>query len=275
MASPLPTLVCKECGYVNEGERVYCHNCGVKLDREGLILQEQQQAATFQKRQREVKKIMTPGRRNFAKTWRALWKTVALAAVVGALIDAARPPEGGVPGVQSEEMADPSQIASLLEGLVIAPAGKRIALREAVVNAYLKRERFKKLPDWFTNAIPLKALVNFDDGVGRLTFLANIAGYPICATFSGSLKTDKDAGLTATCTGGNIGRLQIPAQLASYAGGAIPTLLDSMKHERQLLGQLGFIEIGKKQILLGSRGPSVPTAAPVAPNGTVGRPAVP
>jgi len=274
MASPLPNLVCKECGYANEGERIYCHNCGLKLDREELILQEQQQAATFQKRQREVKKIMTPARRNFAKTWKTLWKTLAWAAIAGALIDAALPPEGGTPSAKSEEMTDPSQIDSLLESLVVAPAGKRITLHEAEVNVCLKRERFKKLPSWFTTAIPLRALVNFDDGVGRLTFLASVAGYPIPFTLSGNLKIDKNAGLTATCTGGNIGRLQIPAQLAGYAGLAIPTLLDSMKHERQLLGQLGSIGIGKKQIILGARGPSVPATAPVAPKGAVGQPAV-
>ena len=27
------TLVCKQCNFENEPERVYCHNCGAKLDR--------------------------------------------------------------------------------------------------------------------------------------------------------------------------------------------------------------------------------------------------
>ena len=29
----MATLTCAECGFVNEAERVYCHNCGKKLDR--------------------------------------------------------------------------------------------------------------------------------------------------------------------------------------------------------------------------------------------------
>ena len=31
--SSTPKLTCGQCGYENEPERVYCHNCGTKLDR--------------------------------------------------------------------------------------------------------------------------------------------------------------------------------------------------------------------------------------------------
>ena len=220
---------------------------------------------------------MTPGRGNLGKTLRTLLKTVFMAALAGALIDAALPPKGVTQGAKNEEATETPQIGSLLENLIAAPAGKQFALREADVNAYLKRERFKKLPAWFTDSIPLRALVNFDEGTGRLTFQASIAGYPLYATLSGSLNPDKDAGLVATCTGGNIGRLQIPAQLAQYAGWAVPALLDSMKRERQLLGQLGAIEISKEQVILRARGSSAqaaPKGAPAAPKGAARRPAV-
>ena len=273
MASPLPTLLCKGCGYANESQRVYCHNCGVKLDRDLLAAQEQRPAEPSAKRQREVKKIMSPERGSFGKLCKTVFKTLALAALAGALIDAALPPEGFVPGTtKGEEATEAPQIDSILENLSATHDGKRIALREADVNAYLRRERFKKLPSWLTDALPLKALVQFEEGTGRLTFQASVAGYPLRATLSGNLKIDKDAKLVATCTGGNIGRLPIPAELARYAGWALPTLLDSMKHERQLLGELGSIEIGQHQIILGARKPYFPIA-PGAPNG-VRQPAV-
>lgn len=278
MASPLPTISCKECGYVNEGERVYCHGCGVKLDRNLLIIQEQEQAAHSQKRLREVRRIMTPGRGGYGTKWKKLCKTVALAAVAGLLIDAALPPEGA-PGAKKEESSDPSQIDGLLDTLVAAPAGKRVMFREADINAFLKRERFKKVPSWITDAIALRALVQFEDGIGRLTLMGTTLGYPLYLTLSGTLKPDVNAGLTATCTGGNIGRLQIPPQLAQYAGLAIPTVFDSLKRERKLLGQLGSITFQKQQVILSARGSSAPAAAlpaaNVAPGSTQGRPAVP
>ena len=267
MATPPPPLVCNACGYANESQRVYCHNCGVKLNRDVFIPAPQEHQAAAEKKHREVKKIMAPERGDFAKTLKKLCKTLALAAVVGFLIAAALPPEGvSLPG-KGAEAVEPLPLDSILENLVAAPAGKRILLREADINAYLRRERFKKLPSWLTDAVPLTALVHFEDNVATFTLLGNAAGWPLCATLSGHLKMDKTAGLVAICTGGSIGRIQIPTELATYAGGAIPLLLDSMKRERELLGQLGSIEIGKQQIILGAR-------VPAAPGGAVGHPAI-
>jgi len=270
MATPPPPLVCKACGYANESQRVYCHNCGIKLNRDILSPPPQEQQAAAEKKHLEVKKIMSPQRGNFGKTLKKLCKTLALAAVVGLLIDAALPPEGGILPGKGAEATEPLPLDSILENLVVAPAGKRIALREADINAYLRRERFNQLPSWLTDAVPLTALVHFEDNVATFTLLGNAGGWPLCVTLSGHLKIDKTAGLVATCTGGSIGRIQIPAELAVYAGSAIPLLLDSMKHERELLGQLGSIEIGKQQVVLGARGLSVPAA----PGGAVGYPVI-
>ena len=33
----MATLTCKECQHVNEEARIYCHNCGTKLDRSLLV----------------------------------------------------------------------------------------------------------------------------------------------------------------------------------------------------------------------------------------------
>ncbi len=267
MASPLPTLVCKACGYPNESQRVYCHNCGIKLDRDLLAAQEQRAEPSL-KRQREVKKIMSPGRGNFGRFGKAVFKTLVLAAIAGALIDAALPPQGTAPVAKNEDVAEVPPIDVILESLTATHNGKRIVLREAEVNAYLRKERFKKLPSWLTDVLPLKALVQFEENAGRLTFQTNIAGYPLGATLSGNLKIERESELVATCTGGNIGRLQIPAELARYAGRALPTLLDSLKRERQMLGQLGSIEIGRQQIILGARRPYFPPA-PVVPQPAV------
>ena len=173
MASTKPTLVCKACDYVNESERVYCHNCGVKLDRE-LLANQQPTQFDAQKRQREIKKMMNPGRGHFAKASKAFLKTVILAAIAGALIDAALPPEGIVQNTKKDEAMELPQIDLLLENLTVAPAGKRVGVREEDINTYIKRERFKKLPSWFTDSIPLYAFVQCDEGTGRLVLQADI-----------------------------------------------------------------------------------------------------
>ena len=269
MASPLPTLVCKACGYANESQRVYCHGCGAKLDRDVLIVQQQQQTEAAQKRLREVKKIMSPDRGNSAKTWRILFKTLLLALIAAALIDIALPPDNAPADTAT---AEAPQIDAILENLLASPVSKRIFFREVDVNAYLKRERFKKIPSWITDWIALRAFAHFEEGAGRLTLQAKISGYPIYATLSGcNVKIDKNTGITATCTGGSLGRLQVPAQLAQYAGAAIPFLFDSMKREREMLGQLESVEIKEEQIILGAHAQPVPAAA-VAPGRALAQP---
>ncbi|MCX6967895.1 MAG: hypothetical protein NTZ46_09005 [Verrucomicrobia bacterium] len=268
MASPLSTLVCKECGYVNEIQRVYCHNCGVKLDRDLLDAQQQEQAEPPQKRQREIKKRMSPEQGSLGKFCKKLFKTLALAGIAAAVLAAALPPQGVLP--KKEEAMETVQVDAVLENLAAMQNGRRIAFREADINAYLRKEHFKKLPTWLTEYLPLRALARFDEGSGRLMVQASIAGYPLYVTFSGKLKIDKQAGLVPTCTGGSIGRFPIAPELACAAGRALPTLFNSLKREQQLLGQLGSIEFRKEQVVLGARGPTLP----FVPNAVPGQGAV-
>lgn len=254
----LPPLVCKECGHVNEGERVYCHGCGAKLDREVLMAQQQQQAPTPQEVHRQVQKIMAHGDNFWRRTWRMLWKTTALAAIAAVVITAALPPEGVATGPKEAE-TDAPQLDVYLEKLVVLPAGQRISITEAQVNAYLRREHFKKVPDWLTTWLPLqRVFVNFSKEQTRITVQASLAGYPIYAGLTGRLGANKKTGLTAVCTGGFIGRLPLPSQVVAKAAEALPILLGSFQHEWQLLGQIGSVEVGEGQIILGSRGPEAP-----------------
>jgi len=257
----LPPLVCKECGHVNEGERVYCHGCGVKLDREVLVAQQQQQAPMPQAVRHKAKKIMSPGDGFWRRTWRILWKTIALAAITAIVICAALPPEWAATGTKEAEM-DAPPLDVYLEKLVVLPAGQRISMTEAQVNAYLQREHFKKVPDWLTQWIPLqRVFVNFSKEQTRITLQASLAGYPIYAELSFQLGTNKKTGLTTDCTGGYIGRLPLPQQIVEQAVEMLPILLSSFQHEWQLLGKIGSVEVGDGQIILSSRGPDVPPPA--------------
>lgn len=261
---PLPTVVCKACGHVNEGERVYCHGCGVKLDRE-ILIAKQQQIDTPKAQQRHLKKMLNPRRGKFSAIVRTFLQMVALGAIAGALIDMARPPESALQP-KKEDAADAPQIDVILEKLVVAPAGQQKTFREEEVNAYLKRANFRKLPPWLTSNVPLRAFVNFDEGTGRFSLVGTVAGYPIYAGIAAYPAIDTKTGLGGTCQGGYIGRLQIPAPVAKYAGLAIPTLLDSFRHEQELLGQLKSVKVEKGQVVLGSGGaaPALPTSTPPA-----------
>ncbi len=78
-------LTCTACQHENEVERVYCHNCGEKLDRSLLpkidITKPSEDKA---KNARQVKKMMNPNRFN----WKANLKTFVLMEVFAALVAA-------------------------------------------------------------------------------------------------------------------------------------------------------------------------------------------
>ncbi|MDD5349815.1 MAG: hypothetical protein PHQ12_06355 [Chthoniobacteraceae bacterium] len=262
---PLPNLVCKACGYVNEGERVYCHGCGAKLDRE-LIISQQQPAVSTEQKQREIRKIMAPKNPLLPHFWKNLATAVLLAAVAAALVDAALPPEG-VPAV-AKELSNTPQLDVVLENLANTPDGQLKAVSEADLNAYLRKERFRKVPTWLTDTLPLRrAFVNLGEGGGRLGVEAALFQYPLYATLSGQVQSTGPGKLTAVCTGGAIGRLRIHPAVACYAGAALPTLLDSLKRERQHLDKLGSVEITQGRVILGA----AKAAPPVPPQPAVQR----
>jgi len=259
---------------VNEGERVYCHGCGAKLDRELIVAQ--QPVVPLEQKQREVRKIMTPKNPLFPGFWKNLLKTLALAAVAGALLDAALPPEG-VPASPKKgaDPANPPQIDLVLENLTSATDGQRKAFSEEDLNAYLQKEHFRKVPAWLTQILPLqRAFVTLGEGGGRLSVEATLFHYPLYASLSGQVQLTAPGKLTAVCTGGTIGRLPVSPLLARYAAGAVPVLLDSVKREQQLLAQLGSVEITQGRLILGARkvAPAPPQPLPATP--PLSRPAV-
>src|SRR5256885_12669340 len=83
-------LVCAECRHENEAERIYCHNCGERLDRSAVSAQKKAQDP--QEVHRRLQKMLGPpnmARRNFF----TVSKLALAAAVVAALVEIALPPE--------------------------------------------------------------------------------------------------------------------------------------------------------------------------------------
>ena len=83
-------IACSECRHENEPERIYCHNCGARLDRTVAI--RQKAAEDPQETHRRLQKMLGPPnqvRRNFF----AVSKLVLAAAIVAALVQIALPPD--------------------------------------------------------------------------------------------------------------------------------------------------------------------------------------
>src|SRR5260221_656575 len=131
----METITCKECGHSNESQRVYCHNCGVRLDRSALIEE-------ARKPKKVVKANNGPkiGRLLGGFLWGA-FKVVFFAVLAAGLIEAARPPDGVPKDAElGGAIVDAPSLTVDLEGAAVSPT--RLVYTEPALNAYL-RDRVK------------------------------------------------------------------------------------------------------------------------------------
>src|SRR5882762_5994149 len=103
-------LVCSECRHENEAERIYCHNCGERLDRS--VVAAKQKGTDPQEAHRRLQKMLGPPNRT-RQNFFAVSKLALAAAVVAALVEIALPPELPAP-----TKATPQQIDLDLENAV-------------------------------------------------------------------------------------------------------------------------------------------------------------
>lgn len=265
---PLPTITCKECGHVNETERVYCHNCGNKLDRSELLTQQVKPEESLAKKQRRIKKMMNPNTGAKGELWKMAVKTLFFAAVAAAAIDAVLPPNPVPPMLK--EIADVSDLGQTLEYLTAAPARRSVSLSEDAINGYLWNTIHVKADgSWMQSIFTFqRVFVELEPDILKITTQNAIQNYPLYAGVDYRLQIAGNE-LFATPVGANIGRLQLPPALAPY----LPALLDSLnspwnslKQERSLMNKLESVKIQKGLMILVSRGPSIPNSSRAALN---------
>ncbi len=88
------TIKCEECAHQNEPERVYCHNCGAKLDRSLLPRPEDKKNyETNEEKKRRVSGIVNPRNTWVKRDFKALVKTLVFSALIAAVVLYWWPPE--------------------------------------------------------------------------------------------------------------------------------------------------------------------------------------
>ncbi|XHR28495.1 MAG: hypothetical protein ACFUZC_21590 [Chthoniobacteraceae bacterium] len=261
---PLPTLVCKQCGFVNEGERVYCHGCGAKLDRDVIAARQQEKIPSPEERRREVQKIMSPRRGFGGRSFRALLQTLAVAAVVAVFVTFGHAPQGALPLDAKKELVETPPLEEMVEHYIALPVAQRRSLGEKEVTLFLRNERFRNVPSWVMEALALKRVyVNFEEGQARLTVGALFLGYPLYAGWTCYFEKGPGGALSPVCTGGFIGRMPIHPKLAQRTVGALPVVVGSAEHAMKLIARLDSVQFAKEQVIFGTREPV--TAAASAP----------
>ena len=236
-------LTCTACQHENEIERVYCHNCGEKLDRSLLpkadITKPSEDKA---KVARKVKKMMNPNRFNAWLTFKTflLVEFLAVLVAVGYLIVQAPP---FVQPLSKEKMPD-IEVGDMWSEMLRQKPTVFQTFKEFDVNYYLRKVMKGSAGK------SESTFAHFEEGLITVATQRSVLGLSICnsATFTpvrDGVKWKADVSRFA------IGRLTVPAGLAKLIGLTSATLgafAQAFDKDIKLLDRLEKIEPGEGSI---------------------------
>ncbi|MFN2476165.1 MAG: hypothetical protein ABR526_07495 [Chthoniobacterales bacterium] len=244
-------LVCPECRRENEPARIYCHDCGARLDRSALAKAQasaEDPAATHKR----VKALFDGRNAKMRARFFQISKLVLSALGAAVVIQMLRPPD--LPAVAKAEML-PRQINLDLESAAMDPRSPGLRYSKAEVNAYLgyalksKKTALSKVLQ-FENAV-----VELGEGFYNLTVERSLFGFSVFTT--GSFVPTLQNGVFANNTrGGHLGRLPLhPALMNLVAPYLFGDLASVAERERKSISKLSGVEIHPQTLIFGPHQP--------------------
>ena len=238
-------LVCPECRRENEPERIYCHDCGARLDRTALA-KVAPKGEDVKETQRRLRTMLDPQRAKMRLMFFKVSKLILGAFVAAAVVQMLLPPD--VPArVKSGEF--PPQINLDLENAALNHGAPPLRYTEAQVNAYLGSALKSKQPALSKLLRFERALVNFDENVCRITAERSLFGFSVYTATSSKVMLENGT-LNASNNGGSIGRLPIHPALMKYADIIFSDLWAALDREKKSVSKMSTIEFHPQAVVL-------------------------
>jgi hypothetical protein len=256
-------LVCPECQRQNEPERIYCHDCGARLDRSALAKvapKLEDPKAT----QRRLKQLLDPGRVRLRLMFFKISKLLLGACALAVLIEMLRPPIGLPERAKSLEL---QQISLDLEKATTGHDAAPLQYTADQVNAYFANVTRTKQAALSKFLQFERALVNFDEGVCRITAERSLLGFSVFQAISYKVALQNGT-LTATNNGGSIGRMPIHPMIMKYGDILFTDLWAAFDREKKLVAKMGTVEFHPKLVILTPKQPASLAPAPMPPPAT-------
>jgi hypothetical protein len=239
-------LICPECRRENEAERIYCHDCGARLDRTALA-KAAPKGEDVKETQRRLKSMLDPQRAKmrllFFKVSKLILGALAAAAVVQMILPPDLPP-------RAKTGDFPPQINLDLENAAMNHGAAPMQYTEAQVNAYLgsalksKQAALSKLLQFE------RGFVNFDENLCRVTAERSLFGFSLFTSTSSRVSLQNGT-LSAANNGGSIGRLPIHPLLMKYAEPLFfSDLWTALDRERKAVAKMNSIEFHPQAVVL-------------------------
>lgn len=204
----LEKITCDKCGYDNETQRIFCHECGARLDRSAYLKavekRRAQEADAAPKRMREL---------NAKPLWLQLrpWIIVLVGPPVLALLlmlfmDPVKPVEK-----YPFEVTDAAMNMNItFDDATFSPGTVRLPIPEEILNAHLGRRIKPDQGDGFWEKSLQWAVVDLEDGSARVT--AKRKFYFIPMAFTGTFTFENTGqGIVPKVREAKIGKLPLPS----------------------------------------------------------------
>jgi hypothetical protein len=243
------SLPCGQCGYANEPERVYCHNCGAKLDRSLLPKGEEKKTENPEKTRKRIAKMTNPDSGRFGEEVKTFFKVLFSSALLAVILLVIQKPDGlpDPKGEPSTRLIN-SDLAEALE----SPTPRAVSLSESDVNQY-----FKNMLKKTEGAVPgiefTRAFVNLRPGVLHIGSEQSALGYPLYSGIDYQLEV-KDGKFLAKVVGGNFGCLAVDPQIMQYLDPAFGNLWKALAREHKQMERMQSVKVEKERIDLVTKG---------------------
>ena len=225
-------LICAECRHENEPQRIYCHNCGERLDRSAVVAQRKvDDASETHRRLQKMMKGPSRTRQNFFVASKLMLAAAATAGLVQMVLPPEFPP--------SLKVLAPVQMDLELENAILKSAVLNYSQQD--VNAYLTYRLAGKKKALNNPVLDFeRAAVVFKEGTCVIGWERSFFGYPLYSR--SSYRVDMNSGkISAVNNGGWIGRLPIHPAMMKFADIIFADLWSALDRERKLLTKMGSV----------------------------------
>jgi hypothetical protein len=241
------TLVCPECRHENESERVYCHNCGARLDRSSLAKEKATASEDSAETQKRLRRLLNPQGARIRQNVFQLCKLIIGACAAAVLIEMILPPD--LPP-RPKDSGLSTQIGIDLETATIDHRGAKLSYSAEQVNGYLATTLKRKKDALDKPLLQFKrAIAGFDEGIFRLTAERSLFGYSLYTSANYRVVVQNGKVFAVNC-GGSIGRLPIHPDIMQYGDVVLGDIWQALEQERKQLAKLAAIEFHPQTVVL-------------------------
>lgn len=238
-------LVCPECRRENEPERIYCHDCGARLDRTALA-KVAPKGEDAKETERRLRTMLDPQRAKMRHLFFKVSKMILGALATAVLIQMLLPPD--LPAL-AKTGEFPPQINLDLENAALNHQTAPLQYTEVQVNAYLgsalksKQAALSKLLQFE------RAVVSFDETVCSVTAERSLFGFSVYTSTTSKVSVQNGT-VNATNVGGGIGRLPIHPLIMRYGDALFADLWAALDREKKSIAKMGTIEFHPHAVML-------------------------